>query len=108
MTKWVVIALTVSVAFCAALDYLSRNRLDDSNGQIAAKRAEVTRLQSLVNEVTAYQIKKDALQKRIEMINLLKQRQRGAGAALAKLGDVDPNGVDSIAVVGTNLVVNRR
>ena len=109
MFKWAFgLALIASIAFCAVMDYQSQQTLAHHNAEIAGKRAEIVPLQPLVKEVESYQTKKDALQKRIDMINQLKVQQRGPAAALAKLGDVDPNGVDSIAVVGTDLVVNRR
>ena len=109
MFKWVlVIALAASIAFCAVMEFRSRQTLGDSQKEIASKRAEIVPLQSFVNEVSAYQVKKDALQKRIDVINQLKTQQRGPAAALEKLADVDPDGVESIAVVGKELVVNRR
>ena len=109
MFKWFFgLALIASIAFCAAMELRSRQKLEDYNDQIENKRLDVMRVQSLVNEVTAYQTKREELQKRIDMINALKIQQRGPVTALAKLGDVDPNGVQSIAVVGKELVVNRR
>jgi len=107
--KWVFgIALTASIAFCAVMEYRSQRTLAQYNAEIAARRAEIVPLKPFVDEVIVYQTKKDALQKRIDMINQLKIHQRGPVPALAKLADVDPAGVDSIAVVGQELVVNRR
>ena len=109
MFKWIFgLALVASLAFCGMIDYSSQRKLAEYNAEIAAKRAELVPLKPMVDEVEAFQKKKDALQKRIDIINQLKQHQRGPTPALAKLADVDPNDVDSIAVVGENLVVNRR
>ena len=109
MFKWVLgLALIVSIAFCGVMDYRSQRTLAQYHSEIAARRAELVPLKPFVDEVEVYQTKKDALQKRIDMINQLKIQQRGPAAALAKLADVDANGVDSVAVVGKDLVVNRR
>jgi Tfp pilus assembly protein PilN len=109
MFKWVLgIALIASIAFCAAMEYRSQQTLAFYRSEIAAKRAELVPLQPIVSEVETYQTKKEALQRRIDRINRLKQQQRGPVTALTKLADVDPNGVESIAVVNKELVVNRR
>ena len=109
MFKWVFgLAFIASIAFCAVMDYRWQRELAQYKSDIAAKRAEAAPLQPFIKDVEAYQTKKDALQKRIDMINQLKINQRGPVPALTKLGDVDPNGVLSIAVVGKELVVNRR
>ena len=110
MFKWTFgLALIASIAFCAVMDYRSQRELAKSNAEIAAKRAELVPLKPFVDEVEVYQTKKDALQKRINMINKLKQDQRGPAPALANLDHVnDPDSVASIAVVGKDLVVNRR
>jgi len=54
-------------------------------------------------------MQKDALQKRIDLINQMKQRQRTAASAIAKLSGVEPTTIESAAVVNnTELVINRR
>jgi hypothetical protein len=109
MFKWIFgLALLVSIAFCAAVDYSYRQKAAFYRLEIERRRADVARVQPLVNEIESYQTKKDALQRRIDRINQLKRQQRGPAPALAKLAGVDPQGVESIAVVGQELVVNRR
>jgi Tfp pilus assembly protein PilN len=107
--KWIlVIALTLSVAFCAATEWISRRTLASRRAEIAAKRTEVEPLRPIVEEVEAFQRQKDALQKRIDAINQLKQNQKGPAEAIAKLASVDATGIDSVAVTGKDLVINRR
>ena len=107
--KWLlVIALTISVAFCAAAEWMSRRTLASRRAEIAAKRTEIQPLLPLVEEVKAFEKQRDALQKRIDAINQLKQHQKGPAPALTLLAKVDPSNVDSIAVINDDLVINRR
>jgi len=109
MFKWAFgIALTVSIVFCAVMEYRSQRTLTQYHSEIEAKRPQLQPLKPYVDEIVVYEKKKEALQKRIDMINQLKMQQRGPVPALEKLANVDPNGVESIAVVGKDLVVNRR
>lgn len=109
MFKWIlVIALTLSVAFCAAAELISQRRLRDRRDEIAAKRAEIQPLRPIVGEVKAYEKQKDALQKRIDAINQLKQNQKGPAEAIAKLATIDSAGIESAAVAGRDLRINRR
>jgi hypothetical protein len=107
--KWLlVIALTISVGLCAAAEWMSRRTFGERRAEIAAKRAEIQPLLPIVEQVKAYEKQKDALQKRIDAINPLKQNQKGPADAIAKLASVDATGIDSVAVVGKDLVINRR
>ena len=109
MFKWIlVIALTLSVAFCAAMEWQSRQKLAERRAEVAAKRAEIEPLRPIVNEVIAFEKQRETLQKRIDAINRMKQHQKGPAAALALLAKVDTSDVDSIAVINDDLVINRR
>ncbi len=56
---------------------LEKNRLSDKREQIATKQVEAQRLESIIKEVEGYQRQKDSLQRRIDLINQLKQNQKG-------------------------------
>lgn len=56
---------------------IERNKLSDRRDQIATKDAEAKRLESIIKEVEDYQRRKDSLQRRIDLINQLKQNQKG-------------------------------
>ena len=110
MFKWfLVIALTLSLLFCAWGEFEAQRTLRQMHADIAAAEAELRTNKAMDAEVQAYQRQKDALQKRIDAINHMKQQQKGPAGALAKLADIDAADVESVAVVGGNeLVINRR
>ena len=56
---------------------LEKNKLSDRRDQVATKQVEAQRLESIIKEVEEYQKRKDSLQKRIDLINQLKQNQKG-------------------------------
>ena len=51
--------------------------LADKQETVAVKSAEAQRLEAIIKEVEDYQKRKDSLQKRIDLINQLKQSQKG-------------------------------
>ena len=51
--------------------------LADKQETVAVKNSEAQRLESIIKEVEDYQKRKDNLQKRIDLINQLKQSQKG-------------------------------
>jgi Tfp pilus assembly protein PilN len=56
---------------------LEKTKLRDRREQIATKQVEAQRLESIIKEVEDYQRRKDSLQRRIDLINQLKQNQKG-------------------------------
>ena len=56
---------------------VEKSKLSDRRDQVATKTAEAQRLESIIKEVEEYQKRKDSLQKRIDLINQLKQNQKG-------------------------------
>ena len=56
---------------------IEKNKLSDRRGQVATKQVEAQRLESIIKEVEEYQKRKDSLQRRIDLINQLKQNQKG-------------------------------
>jgi type IV pilus assembly protein PilN len=56
---------------------VEKQKLSQRRDQIATKTAEAQRLESIIKEVEEYQKRKDSLQKRIDLINQLKQNQKG-------------------------------
>jgi Tfp pilus assembly protein PilN len=110
MFKWLLIgALVLSIAFCAWRDFEGQQMLKATRADIAGANGELKPLRQIADEVSAFETQKDALQKRIDLINQLKQNQKGPTAALATLSTLDASSIDSVAVLGNSqLVVNRR
>lgn len=55
---------------------LEKRNLSERRDTVAAKTAEAQRLDAIIKEVEEFQKRKDSLQKRIDLINTLKQNQR--------------------------------
>jgi type IV pilus assembly protein PilN len=69
--------LILGVVIAAGYWFINRNRLSDRQQQQATRQAEADKLESIIRDVENYQRRKDSLQQRIDLINQLKQRQRG-------------------------------
>src|SRR2546423_373778 len=57
--------------------FIEKRKLADRQETVAVKTSEAQRLESIIKEVEDYQKRKDNLQKRIDLINQLKQGQKG-------------------------------
>ena len=57
--------------------FLQKRALAERQETVAVKTTEAQRLESIIKEVEDYQKRKDNLQKRIDLINQLKQSQKG-------------------------------
>jgi len=57
--------------------FLQKRTLSERQETVANKSAEAQRLEAIIKEVEEYQKRKDNLQKRIDLINNLKQSQKG-------------------------------
>jgi type IV pilus assembly protein PilN len=57
--------------------FLEKRKLSERQETVAVKTTEAQRLEAIIKEVEDYQKRKDNLQKRIDLINQLKQGQKG-------------------------------
>lgn len=73
-----ILALVVLGAL-AALGYwfLQKRALDERKSIVSQRTVEATKLEAIIKEVEDYQKRKDSLQQRIDLINQLKQNQKG-------------------------------
>jgi type IV pilus assembly protein PilN len=73
-----VIALAlVGILVAAGYWFLEQRKLTDRQATVAARQADADRLESIIKDVEQYQKRKDSLQKRIDLINQLKENQKG-------------------------------
>ncbi len=56
---------------------LKQRTLADKDEQVRTRKQDADRLESIIKDVAQYQTQKDNLQKRIDLINQLKQNQKG-------------------------------
>jgi Tfp pilus assembly protein PilN len=69
--------LVVGIVVGGGWWFIERSKLSERRDTVATKTAEAQRLESIIKEVEGYQRQKDSLQRRIDLINQLKQNQKG-------------------------------
>jgi Tfp pilus assembly protein PilN len=99
-------AIIASLTLCLGLELLSQRKIAERNAIIEQKKREVQPFSALVAEVQGYQVTKDGLQRRIDIINQLKQNQKGPSNAMKILASVDPSVIDSIAIDDKTITIN--
>jgi Tfp pilus assembly protein PilN len=73
----IVAGLVVGILVAGGWWFLENRKLTDLQEAVARNQAEAQRLEQIIKEVADYQAQKDSLQKRIDLINQLKQNQKG-------------------------------
>ncbi len=89
---------------------LEKNKLSDRRDQVATKQVEAQRLESIIKEVEEYQKRKDSLQKRIDLINQLKQNQKGPVKIMDKVSQDLPDlvWIDRMTMSGGAITLSGR
>ncbi|HEX9160480.1 MAG TPA: PilN domain-containing protein [Thermoanaerobaculia bacterium] len=67
----------LSIVVAAAYWFINNRTLARRQGEVATRKAEAEKLESIIKEVEDFQKRKDSLQNRIDLINQLKQSQKG-------------------------------
>src|SRR6266849_2908285 len=98
-------AIVASLTLCLSLELIAKAKIDQRNAIIEQKRRE---LQPMAAAVEAYSKTKDELQRRIDLINQLKQSQLGPVRAMQILTELDTSSVDSIAIYRDSMTINAR
>lgn len=99
-------AIVASLTLCLGLELLSQRKIAQRNAEIQLKQRELQPMAAMVAEVERYQVAKDDLQRRIDVINQLKQNQKGPSKAMKILSSVDPSAIDSVAIDGKTITIN--
>jgi len=90
--------------------YMQKRTLAQRQESIAQKQVEATRLEKIIKDVADFQKQKDSLQKRIDLINQLKQNQRGPVQLMDRVSQDLPDLVwlDKMAVAGGVVTIDGR
>lgn len=99
-------AIIASLTLCLGLELLSQRKIGERNAEIQQKRRELQPMSAVAAEVQRYTIKKDDLQRHIDVINQLKQSQKGPSNAMKILSAIDPSAIDSIAIDDKTITIN--
>ncbi len=70
---------------------IEKQKLSAKRDQVASKQVEAQRLEAIIKEVEGYQKQKDSLQRRIDLINQLKQNQKGPVKLMDRLSQDLPD-----------------
>jgi Tfp pilus assembly protein PilN len=89
---------------------LEKRNLSERRDTVAAKTTEAQRLDAIIKEVEEFQKRKDSLQKRIDLINLLKQNQKGPVRIMDKISQDLPDLVwlDKMTMSGGAITLSGR
>jgi Tfp pilus assembly protein PilN len=90
--------------------YMQKRTLAERQESIAQKQVEAKRLEKIINDVADFQKQKESLQKRIDLINTLKQNQRGPVQLMDRVSQDLPDLVwlDKMAVGGGIVTIDGR
>lgn len=80
--------------------FVKNRQLNERKETVSQRKAEAEKLEAIINEVEQYQRRKDNLQKRIDLINQLKQNQKGPVRIMDRISQDLPDLVwlDSMSV----------
>jgi Tfp pilus assembly protein PilN len=89
---------------------VEKQKLSSKRDEINTKQAEAQRLDAIIKEVEGYQRQKDSLQRRIDLINQLKQNQKGPVKIMDRLSQDLPDLVwlDKMVMSGGLITLNGR
>ena len=73
----IVALLVVGGLLAGAWWWIEKRKLNEREETYTSRKAEADKLEAIIRDVEEYQKRKDNLQKRIDLINQLKQNQRG-------------------------------
>jgi Tfp pilus assembly protein PilN len=102
--------LVVGLLIAAGYWFIEQRKLSDRQETVKVRTAEAAKLESVIREVEAYQKQKDSLQKRIDLINQLKQNQKGPVRIMDRISQDLPDLVwlDRMTVQNGKITLNGR
>jgi type IV pilus assembly protein PilN len=108
----IILIVCFVLAALGALGYwwLEVRKLEAVKAQAAVKQDEATKLEAIIKDVENYQKRKDNLQKRIDLINQLKQNQKGPVRVMDRISQDLPDLVwlDRMTMSGGLITINGR
>jgi Tfp pilus assembly protein PilN len=98
----VIAGLIIGVVVAFGWWFIENRTLTDRQETVATKQAEAKSLEKIIKDVEEYQKQKDSLQKRIDLINQLKQNQKGPVRLMDRISQDLPDLVwlDKMSVTG--------
>jgi len=102
--------LLIGIVVAGGWWFLENRKLADRQEAVARNQAEAQRLEQIIKEVADYQKQKDSLQKRIDLINQLKQNQKGPVRLMDRISQDLPDlvWIDKMTVSGGLVTIDGR
>jgi type IV pilus assembly protein PilN len=106
----IVVFLVAAAVVAGVYWFIMNGRLKDIQEQVTSKQAEAQKLEKIIKDVEDYQRRKDNLQKRIDLINQLKQNQKGPVRVMDRISQDLPDLVwlDHMTLAGPNVSIAGR
>jgi Tfp pilus assembly protein PilN len=106
----IVAGLILGAVIAAGWWFVENRTLNERKESVAAKTVEAQRLEKIIKQVEGYQKQKDSLQKRIDVINQLKQNQKGPVRLMDRVSQDLPDLVwlDKMSVSGGLVTIDGR
>ena len=100
----------LALLIAAAYWLINKRTLANRKEMVAVRQAEAAKLEAIIAEVEAFQRRKDSLQNRIDLINQLKQNQKGPVRIMDRISQDLPDLVwlDKMTVAGGRVTMNGR
>jgi type IV pilus assembly protein PilN len=88
----IIVVFLIAAAIAGGVYWFIMNgKLKDREDQVTSKQAEAQKLEAIIKDVENYQKRKDNLQKRIDLINQLKQNQKGPVRVMDRISQDVPD-----------------
>ncbi len=102
--------LAVSIVLAAGYWFVNNRLLASRQRTVAERQTEADKLESIIREVEEFQRRKDSLQNRIDLINQLKQNQKGPVRIMDQISRDLPDLVwlDKMSVAGGRISITGR
>jgi LPXTG-motif cell wall-anchored protein len=106
----IIVGLILGVLIAGGWWYMQKRTLAERQESVDQKQKEADRLDKIIKEVAKYQKQKESLQKQVEVINQLKQNQRGPVRLMDRISEDLPDLVwlDKMTVSGGVVTIDGR
>jgi len=104
----IIVLVGIGLVIAGAWWFITDRTLANRKEQVSIRAAEAAKLESIIKEVEEFQKRKDSLQNRIDLINRLKQNQKGPVRIMDQISRDLPDLVwlDKMSVSGTHIILN--
>jgi type IV pilus assembly protein PilN len=100
----------VAIVIMAGYWFVNNRALANRQETLVARKTEADKLEAIIKEVEEFQRRKDSLQNRIDLINQLKQNQKGPVRIMDQISRDLPDLVwlDKMTITGGHITINGR